>query len=113
MSGTAPEAHHSMIIPYLGLPAGEETVGQLCCQLPQRDPESASIPRTPTEHHRQLEILEATVTPLTDCLSADLPPLFFWTLDCAGLIQEASATSLLCGAPLLAWPAPELCLSND
>lgn len=39
---------------------GEEKVGELCCQLPQRDPEQASLPAAPSGHH-QLRMLEAAV----------------------------------------------------
>lgn len=43
-------------LPYLGVPAGEEEVGQLCHQHPQRDLESAGLPEAPTG--QQLEVLE-------------------------------------------------------
>lgn len=81
VDGTTPETHHSTLGPYadsplLCLPAGEEKVGELCCQLPRRDPEQASLPAAPSGHH-QLRMLEAVVAPAVldeTTLSTDLPP---------------------------------------
>lgn len=56
--------------------AGEEKVGELCCQLPRRDPEQASLPAAPSGH-RQLRMLEAVVAPAVldeTTLSTGLPP---------------------------------------
>lgn len=56
--------------------AGEETVGELCRQLPGGDPEQASLPAAPSGHH-QLRMLEAAVAParLDDTTISTDPPL--------------------------------------
>lgn len=65
-----------LISSLLCLPAGQETVGELCRQLPGGDPEQASLPAAPSGHH-QLRMLEAAVAParLDDTTVSTDPPL--------------------------------------
>lgn len=61
---------------------GEEAVGELCRQLPRRDPEQAGLPAAPSGHH-QLRMLEAS-RPLLDSMRRRylLTHLFMALLDC-------------------------------
>lgn len=43
--------------------ADEEKVGELCCQLTQRDPEPASLAAAVSEHLRMLKAVVASAVP--------------------------------------------------